>query len=297
MQQVMLENDPLRLYDFDRVLGISEETFPDKFSLTKRVTVKNQYRTGACLACVLASICEYLFGKEMSEAWAYGQFRLDTDTDPGLYVMRALELASKIGMVPYSSFGTLVEMPEIRELTKQFPWLIEEAKKHCIGGFAGLNYADRDKRDKAIKTALTHDEIGLLAVSDKYFKEKHAIMLTGWDEEQNKYEFQNSWGKDWKDNGISFIPKSEVNAVYAIFAKPIDWPFKDVPTDSWYFDSIRNMYMSGIAKGITADTMEPDRPITRGEVFALIDRLCSKQEENDVNIYKVLNYLMNENRL
>lgn len=291
MDGVRLEARPLRLYDYEKVCGAVETEFPKKFSLQNRVTVKNQGDTSACLACVLASVAEYIWGKEMSEGFNYGMFREDKDKNPGLYFARALNYATKLGFVPFDDFGILQEMPEMQELAKKFPELVEIGKNHKISGYADLCYSNKNKRDNAIKDALMKGNIGLVAASYDYFNEGHAIMLTGWDDEQDAYEFQNSWGKDFGVDGVAYIPKSEIDEVCAIFTEEVKLPFEDVPEESWYYNSVKNMYMSGLINGTSEKTFEPDRPITRAEICAILDRLCSAEEKNNARIFKVLNEL------
>ena len=292
MSGLKIEGKPLRLFDYEKVCGEVGNEFPKKFSLAGRVTVKNQENTSACLACTLASVAEYIWGKEMSEGFNYGMFREERDKNPGLYFTKALNRAMKIGFVPFDDFGILQEMPDIRDLVKKFPELLEIGQKHRISGYADLYSSNKTKRDNAIKDALTKGNIGLVAASYNYFNEGHAIMLTGWDDEQDAYEFQNSWGEEFGDKGIAYIPKDEIDEACAIFVDEIELPFEDVPKDSWYYKPIKNMYMSGLINGTTEKTFEPDRPITRAEVAAIVDRLCAAEEENNGRIFKVINELI-----
>lgn len=283
------EDQPLRMYDFELVCGASDDEFPEEFEIERKATIKDQGNIGACVACTLAEIGQYLYEKEMSEAWAYGSFRSDADKNPGLFTTRALDLWKTIGQVPLSDFGVLEEMPEIRKLTNKFPQLLDIAKNYRIGGYASLNYANAEKKDKAIKQALMKDGIGLVAVSSDYFGESHCIMITGWNDKNDAYKIQNSWGTDWKDNGFGEIPKKEINYVYAVFVEEFKLPFKDVPTDRWSYKPIKNMYLSGLINGVSETLFEPERPITREEVATIFDRLCKKIDEKFENVYKRLN--------
>lgn len=291
MNGVKLEAKDLRIYDYEKVVGAVGTEFPTKFSLKDRVTVKNQGDIGACLACVLASVGEYIWGQEMSEGFNYGMFREDRDKTPGLYLTKALNFATKLGFVPYADFGILQEVPVMREIVKKFPDLLDIGQKYKISGYAEITTL-KTKRDNAIKDALTRGNIGLVAIADEFFGECHAIMLTGWDDEKNTYEFQNSWGKSFGVNGVAHIPKNEIDDVCAILVEPIKLPFKDVPEDAWYYKHVKNTYMSGLVNGTSETTFEPDRPITRAEICAILDRLCKSEEENNGRIFKVLNELI-----
>lgn len=283
------EEQPLRMYDFELVCGASDEEFPEEFEIERKANIKDQGNIGACVACTLAEVGQYLYEREMSEAWAYGSFRSDSDKQPGLFTTRALDLWKTIGQVPLSDFGVLEEMPEIRKLTNKFPQLLEIAKKYRIGGYASLNYANAEKKDRAIKQALMKDGIGLVAVSSDYFGESHCIMITGWNDKNKTYKIQNSWGADWQKNGFGEIPKKAINYVYAVFVEEFKLPFEDVPSDKWSYKPIKNMYLSGLINGVSETLFEPERPITREEVAAIFDRLCKKIDEKFENVYKRLN--------
>lgn len=284
-----IEDTPLRMYDFEIVCGSSNEEYPEEYEIERKATIKDQGNIGACVACTLAEIGEYLYNKEMSEAWTYGALRSDADKNPGMYVTRALDLWKTIGQVPLSDFGVLEEMPEIRELTNKFPQLLETAKKYRIGGYATLNYATHDKKDKAVKQALMKDGVGLVGLSIDYFGESHCIMITGWNDKNNTYKIQNSWGTGWKNGGFGEIPKKEINYIYAVFNEELTLPFTDVPEDKWSYKAIKNLYFAGLINGVTDTLFEPERNITREETAVILDRLLKTIDEKIENIYKQIN--------
>lgn len=283
----------IRNYDYEIVCGgISQRDFPTKYEISTTATVKNQEFNGkevwACAACAIATVAEHLWGKEFSEGFAYAKFR-DGYNQKGLYLKVAMDMWRQIGIVPLADFGSLEEMPTIKSLVEKFPELLEKAKKFKIGGYAEINYADKNKKDLAIKDALSRNDIGLVACSETYWGSNHAFVITGWNDDNNTYIYQNSYGIDFGDNGKGEIPKSKVDAVYAVFTEEFKLPFTDVEPDRWSFNHIRNLYMSGLINGVTDTTIEPDRYITREEVFAIVDRLMSKIDEQDINIYKQIN--------
>jgi len=51
------------------------------------------------------------------------------------------------------------------------------------------------------------------------------------------------------------------------------FPFKDVMFNSWYYDSIKELYERGLIKGYVDQTFKPDQPITRGEMASLLNKL------------------------
>ncbi len=285
----------LRQYDYEIVCGgISNKEYPSYFDLPRKAKIKNQKFNKkeilACGACAIATVAEHIWGKEFSEGFAYSKFRSDTHNTPGLYLTIALDMWRKIGIVPLSDFGSLEEMPTIKELVEKFPELLEKARDYKIGGYASLNYAMKEKKDLAIKDALSKpDGIGLIASSSTYFGAGHAFVITGWNDENNTYIYQNSYGISFGDNGKGEIPKSKVDAVFAVFAEEFELPFKDVDKDRWSYKNIRNLYLSGVINGKTSDTLDPAGYIAREEVFAIADRILEKVDEKLIRIYEQIN--------
>ena len=281
----------IREYSYDKVFGNAEKAdFPARFELDREISVKDQMlgdrEIMACAACAIASAAEYMWEKDFSEGYAYARLRSDNYNRPGLYLSIALDLWRKKGIALLSDFGTLEEMPEIKELVDKFPELDEKAAQWKIGGHASLDYSDREKKDNAIKDALMRDGVPLIASSDSYFAGNHAFLIVGWNDESNTYIYQNSYGRDFGENGRSEIPKAHVDDVYAVFASETELPFKDVEKDRWSYKDIKNMYMAGIINGTSEDTFEPERAITREEVAAMINRLAEKIDEKLERIYK-----------
>ena len=290
MNGARIEDTPIRVYDYDMVCGIAEgKTYPEEYEIPRNTTIKNQGNIGACVACACAEVGEAIFGVEMSEAWAYGSLRNDANTLKGMNTSQALNLWKSLGIVPLADFGTLKEMPEMRKLTKEFSHLNEVAKKYKIGGYAAINYADKAKRDLAVKEALTNNDIGLVAVAGTYFGSAHCIRLTGWNDKNDTWKFQNSWGEKYGEGGYSEIPRYELDYIYAVFPEEVKLPFTDVSEDRWSYKAIKNLYFAGLINGVTDTLFEPERNITREEVAAIVDRLLKAVDDKIENIYKQIN--------
>lgn len=56
-------------------------------------------------------------------------------------------------------------------------------------------------------------------------------------------------------------------------------PFADVPSGAWYSDAVQWAYECGITNGTSANTFEPDRPITRAEMVTMLWRLSGNAPE------------------
>lgn len=283
----------IRNYDYEKVCGgISSATYPSRFEISTESSVKNQEfnnkEVWACAACAIATVAEHIWGKEFSEGFAYAKFR-DGYNQRGLYLKVAMDMWRKIGIVPLTDFGSLEEMPTIKSLVEKFPELVDKAKDYKISGYAEINYTDKTKKDSAIKDALYRNNIGLVACSNSYFGGAHAFVITGWNDDNKTYIYQNSYGIQFGENGKSEIPKSEVDAVYAVFTDEIVLPFDDVPKDRWSYKNIKNLHMAGIINGVSDTKFEPTRPITREEFCAALDRYIAKVDEQTTRIYKQIN--------
>ena len=295
---IKAEAIPTRIYDYEAVCGaVDANTYPEQFEIERCAVVKDQKDISACAAFAYATVLEHIFGQRMSEPFIYGMLRGDADKHPGMYVTKLLDLAVKIGAVPLSSFGILLEMPEIREMVKKFPELVEIAKQFRIKSYANINYASEEKKHNAICHALTYNltaegkNIPLLAVSNDYFGECHAIVLRGWNDKNKTYKIQNSWGETWGDGGYKEVPRSAIDAVYVIYPEEIAVPFSDVKEDDWFFKDVKNMFFAGLIKGTTDTTFEPERPITRAEACAMFNRHSKRDDEENERIWHAINEL------
>lgn len=282
---VISENPSVRLYDFETVVGAAEGELPERFTLARDASIKDQGSGNWCCGCAMATIAEYAWNKEFSEGWNYAEFR--THDGKGLYMQTALDMWRKIGTVPYADFGVAKEVPEICELAAAHPELSEIAAKYKISGYAGINYALRDKRDKAIKQAISSGVPVLAAIT--HSGGGHAVALDGWDDEKDVYTYQNSYGAKWGDGGFGTIAKNKLDDVYAVFFEEINLPFDDVDPERWSCSAIRHMYLSGLMKGTSETTFEPERSMTREETAAVLDRLCKIIDDRFERLYDILN--------
>ena len=272
-----------RDYEYERVCGASGTAFPTEFEIprTNTGTLKDQGLVGACVAEVIAQISEELWKRQLgeqeehSEGFIYAKFRSEGSKGYGLLPSVAMQAWMDIGTLPKKYYDKLYEMPDMRDIIDKFPEFDEIAEKYGISGFVRLT------KEADVKDVLTKRLHGLVAISNEYFGEPHAIELTGWNDNKENYKFKNSWGEDYRDEGYGELPKKEVDAIYLPLLDDIKLPFVDVPEDSWYFKDIKNVYFNGMMKGTSDTTFEPDRPITRGEMAAIINRL---QKNSDLNI-------------
>ena len=287
----------IRVYDYEVVCGASDKEYPEVFELDRSLLgdVTNQ-NVNSCVAHVVAQIAETFYKKKMSIGYIYGRFRKETSKGEGMLLSEAVKFWNELGTIPNEMLDIIVEMPEMKKITDNIPELDRYAKQYPIKGYTAINYADRDKKDRLIKDALTRQAngelkgYGLLAASNDYFRGGgHAIMLTGWDDKKGRYTFKNSWGENYGDKGYGTIPKNEINEVYLILFDDIELPFTDVSKDAWYFGAVKNMFCAGFMNGTTETTFEPDKPITRAEMAVLMNRFLGMVDERFSIITKVMN--------
>lgn len=324
----------LNLYDFETICGtIEEKTYPSEYEIPRENTgtLKDQGRVGACVACACTQVSEAIErinkiveglktkgyseeqinnmtddlleellkdistnNLEMSEGYFYGTHRHEKSTSSGMLMSQALNGWKNTGSVPKSYYDILLEMPEQKESLSKYPELNEIANKFIIGGYVKISNANKEKRDLAIKQALTQypriKQLPLVAVSRSYFGESHCILVTGWNDETDCYKIKNSWGDDYGDDGYKEIPKDKINEFYAIVPNEIVLPFIDVNESDWFFTNVKHMYFNGLVKGKTATTFEPNAGLTRAEACALFDRYTEMVNER----FDILNKVISE---
>lgn len=277
MTSVKPESNSTRLYSYTKVFGEPAESFEKCFELPK-LTVYDQKNTLMCVGYGIATALEILYDKQFSAAWNYAKFRDEQHKGAGLYFLRAVDYLCKIGGVPLADFSAIEDVPKILTIVNAHPELLELAKHFKPTGYCNLKCSDKDKQDRSIKDALKRykEGVAVVAVSHNYFGSSHCVAIVGWNDETKSYIFQNSYGIDSEEEGRGEIPKDELDEICAIFTKPYKSPFKDVAEDRWSFKAIKNLYLSEIINGVTEDTFEPTRPVTREEMAVMLDRFASK---------------------
>lgn len=286
MDAVKKDTQSIRLYSYDKIFNNIQTAFDKKFELPK-LTTYDQKETMMCVGYSLAIAGEIMFGKQMSPGWSYGKFR--SHKLQGLYIEEALKYACEIGMLPLSEFGIFKEVPEIIELVNAHPELLEISKKYRPSGYCNLNYADKSKRDICVKDAISRyeEKVAVIATSNRYFNGNHAIVIIGWNDETNKWIYQNSYGIDFEDEGRGEIPRDKIDNIYAVFLEPIKLPFDDVPENDYGFKSIKNMFFSDIVKGVSETKFNPDGFVTRRDMCIIMDRALSKIEKVIANNHRM----------
>lgn len=276
----------VRDYDYEIVCGAAGNSFPKEYEIPRDNTgTLRKQKYDNCVAEVIAQLAESFWGtqfdfEEHSEGFIYGAYRSESSTSPGLIVSKAMECWRSIGTIQKKHFDIDAEMPEIKKIVKKYPDLYEMAQKCKISGFVQLRSTGTSSKDLQIKDALTKYNRGLVAVSpDGFAGGSHCIMLTGWNDNKNKYKIKNSWGDTYGDDGFAEIDKDEISQVYMPIFEPFVLPFEDVKESDWFYKHVKNTYFSGMMNGTSENTFDPDKPLTRAEAAAMFDRLMKNIDE------------------
>lgn len=278
-------------YDYEAVCGAVSHSYPTYYQLPEECTGthKDQKDTCACVAMTISSIAEAYWNRELgetgehSEGFIYGNFRTESSKGWGLIVSVAMQKWVELGTVPKDNFNILMEMPEMKMLLKDYPELFDIAKKYKLTSYARLRSNGSSSRDEQVKDAIMRYQYGLVATTSQ-----HCMQLIGWDDNNNKYILKDSYGTNKPMNGYQFITKEAIDQIWLPIFEPTILPFTDVSPDDWYYKTIKNMYLSGIATGTSATTFEPNKPMTRAEAFTLAERIMKENKKTQQLLNKVL---------
>lgn len=295
-----LENiRPIREYEYMSAIRHNVEikdNFPSYFILDDSEMgkeVKQQGSVGACVGCALATIMEAYYNETMSEGWNYGYLRNEDSWGYGMVIDSALKHAREKGGLPKKYVNILKEMPGMKELVNDLSEFKDIAKKYTISNWVTFNTAVSKNKDLQIKDALTTYRVPLLCHCPRGVfssTDGHCLTLVGWDDDKDVYILKNSWGTNNNKQGTVKIAKKNVEVVYMVFAEPIELPFKDVKETDWFYDSIKECYMSGLMNGKSEDIFDPTAPITRAEVAAVLSRIMKKIDDRTMGIKDLIEW-------
>lgn len=304
--------DSIRVYDYANLpkkkLGLAPENVAEyKIPEDRMPRVLDQGSIGACVAHAICSVLESIHYTQtgewikLSPGWFYGHNRGEWSNGYGMVTSSAVEMSKQWGSVETTMFNDYMEMPEMKKVVQARPDLEAYAEETAITSFVKFNWANKNKKWNEIKEAFLSYNLPMIAVSPSYFGESHCIMIYGFNENGKggkELYFQNSWGESYSSDGRSNIPFSRVSEVYLLLDEEISLQFDDVPEDAWYYKNVLHMYEAGLVNGKEDNKFEPDAPITRAEVCAIIDRLCEKiDNKDDAMIKSIYDYVDRRNNI
>ncbi len=220
--------------DYQGICSMSPTDFPIEFELPI-VRIKNQKKVNSCVAHALSSVIEYYnyiqydVKNEMSTGFIYGNRELSKHKDKGMIMRDAIATVCKYGDVEKEDFPYNIEIPDAIEklnasLTEN-KILYDKAYPNRFSGYVRL------KEEKDIKAFLLskspvvfaikwYDDIevadGIITTTQETNGSGHCMIIYGWNE--CGWKIQNSWGKNWGDNGTAILPYDiKIREAWGIF--------------------------------------------------------------------------------
>lgn len=203
--------------------------------------VKDQGIVNSCVAHSLALLLETLNTEtKFSTGFIYGYRPIGYSQDDGMYPREALKTITKIGDVPNYKFDHNKEMPEIKQyVDRELKELKPLADVYRIHSYSRIYTIDE------IKQCLLNDTVVPISIpvyNDLQYEKKnyiiqepsgnlcgyHMIVIYGFN--KNGWLIQNSWGKEWADNGRAILS----------FDYPIDsaWAISTDENDIYNYQTI-----------------------------------------------------------
>lgn len=200
----------------------TQTDFPARFNIDT-VPVKDQGNVNSCVAFALSELVEYYNRDQektfarMSTAYIYGN-RMYEDANNklahGYYARLGLKVLQNMGVPYYKDFPGNFEMPQAEKIFNSRPKnLDKEAYKNRISTYFRLTKQEDIKACLMTGTPVicsihwdndtTVDEAHILHFKNRKCSTGHCVLIVGWDDDKG-WLIQNSWGKNWGDNGFAY---------------------------------------------------------------------------------------------
>ena len=239
MHGVGVVRKPKKVLDYCGTFKTSDVTLPYEYILPDRLIpdVRNQGEINSCVGFAITNIMQILneveTGKRerFSAGYVYGKCRDDEDDYEGMVVDEALKHLIKFGACFESDFPINEEMPKIRELVLSRPDLDGKAEPYHIKAYEVYGSAIKQKKYNDVKAALYKYNTPILGDFNMRGG-GHAVCIIGWNDKDQTFKIVNSWGTEWKDNGIGDVSYSRLDRGYLLVDAENSnriMPFKDVP--------------------------------------------------------------------
>lgn len=237
------------------VCGAKQTQYPTSYEITTPY-VKDQGIVNSCVAHTLSEFLEETHKDnniKFSTGFIYGYRPIGYSLDEGMYPRQALKTLAKIGNVKYEDFNHNKEMPEIKQLVdNNIDNLKQKASEYKI-----ISYSRIYTKNEIIKCLynditvpisipvynnLKLDENNVILEPDGECEGYHMMLLCGWNEKG--YIVQNSWGKDWGNNGRAILPYNyKIDSAWAISTED-----NQVYTYTTMFQKIYGLFIKLISK-------------------------------------------------
>lgn len=202
--------------------GSKKEELPEEYVTPGNVDILDQGCYPTCVAHSLASLmarCECKLGVEkptnFSRGFIYANRRDDQSQEEGMVVREALKQLNHDGDCLYDDFPYNNYYPNLKaKLEKYKGELLEKASPYPIA------YYFRCTTDEEVKQAIYNYGAAIISIptwpsfgdgpyvhlpySNELIDGYHAMCCIGWT--KTHWVVQNSWGKEFGENGICYIP-------------------------------------------------------------------------------------------
>lgn len=275
-------------------------TYPIAYML-HQFPIKNQQTVNSCVAHSVALIKEiqeyYETGVEMefSAGWIYGY--------------RPSNQYKGDGMYPKDAFSNLInygdclneDFPENFEYNQMIP-LVDSRKATCLNNAKAYkikSYARVNNVNSVKSSIYTYKSPVMIVVDvyDNFYDVKgdgiiangsgnicgsHAMVIVGWTKISNTeyYVVQNSWGKEWGNNGYCYIkPNSNIitDMYTSVDKENATISFSDVTGGKhWAEEYIAKCVKAGLINGYKDGKFKPNGTITRAEICTMFAKMLGK---------------------
>ena len=256
-----------KVYLYDTICSVDK--VPDAFMIASIPDVLDQGFVNSCFAHSVAETMQSEIMKisgiktDLSVLAIYGLWRKHSGV--GMFPQTALDLGRKIGTTEKENAPGNLEVPEAIEKAKAVYTAHPYKFTYKIGSFFKVAKED-------IKKAMFQFDTPIIVI-----KGSHAEIAVGWNE-NGKLILQNSYGKDYKNNGTHECYAENLKEGYLIMSDIIKTPFTDI-SGHWGEKYIKNAYFAGFLKGRTETTFEPEGTLTRAEAAKLLSDQIDRHDK------------------
>lgn len=237
--------------DFSEILAAGC-VLPSKLSLRRKMTgVRDQSERGACTSFAVIACAEYFYEKDLSEAnLVTVSERNNGDCVEGLSPLRAFRAMCDFGVVEERFWNydpnlycwpnppnidnfpryKLAQIGQLHPTHQEGFSVIDRIRLllACSDNVALISIAVYDNADWHF--GATGNIVMPPDQSIRHVVGMHCVVVTGYDDEQSRFEFKNSWSADWGAGGYGTLPYQYVyllcNEVWCCSTQPNLIPVK-----------------------------------------------------------------------
>lgn len=209
------------------ICGAKQTELPEQYEI-KMPDVKDQGIVNSCVAHSLATFLEETYKNDnvkFSTGFIYGYRPIGYSQEEGMYPRQALKTLLKVGDVTKERFDHNKEMPEIKKLVDdKFNELKDLAEIYQIESYSRIYTIEQIKKciynDVAVPISVpVYNNLktinNIVNMPSGSLDGYHMMIIYGYC--KDGWLIQNSWGKDWANNGRAILPyEYEIDTAWAI---------------------------------------------------------------------------------